>query len=62
MSVTNKESHIVCVRTKHAHRTHLEKKAKANPVNARAKVGTEINALIAADYEFTRRTGKFKFK
>ena len=26
------------------------------------KVGTEINALIAADYEFTRRTGKFKFK
>ena len=34
---------------------HLVQKAKKNPKNTRDQVGTEINALIRADYEKAQR-------
>ena len=61
MPVKNGKSVFRGVRVLTTNDNHLVKKANANPANPHNHVGTEINALIQADADYTKRTGKFRF-
>lgn len=64
MARENNESFQIAVRVKNTeampYYDHLKEKAVSNPDNPHNNAGTEINILIAKDYEKSRRTKKRK--